>query len=339
MQKPPTDNPNQVAGNTSNNGTGNTGSTNNTNGTNNTSGTNDPNAPNEPPQVNAAVLQRPSDRPVTPSGFGQSPACTRPPAGATGKHRRFPHHAAAAAGARRPSADHSATRDRKSAGRTSSHHAGARWSSGRSAKPGTGRPNSDKFRANSQDNPASFERHRVRCPVPRAGPRRTAGRDPRRAAWIPNRSERATGAEPAPGQGTPGQPQGIPGQPQGMPGQPFTPQPPTSGPVQGSPSAALNAINQLLTTPRQMTRQPRHPPAPIRSARSPASPVRTRVPASRCTRTNRSMSYGSSFSAPPRAWCPAEEPLQPAYPRTGQGQGGQGQPGGPGIGAPQHVRA
>jgi eukaryotic-like serine/threonine-protein kinase len=72
---------------------------------------------------------------------------------------------------------------------------------------------------------------------------------------------------PIPGQGTPGQTQGIPGQPQGIPGQPpgipgqppgipgqpFTPQPPTaSGPVQGSPSAALTAINQLLTTPRQI---------------------------------------------------------------------------------------
>ena len=39
VQKPPTDNPNQSAGNTTNNATGNTSTT------NNTSGTNDPNAP------------------------------------------------------------------------------------------------------------------------------------------------------------------------------------------------------------------------------------------------------------------------------------------------------
>ena len=64
VKKPPTatDGRSQSASNTS-------GSTTST-ATNST--TNNTNGPTEPPQVNAAVLQRPSDRPVTPPGFGQT---------------------------------------------------------------------------------------------------------------------------------------------------------------------------------------------------------------------------------------------------------------------------
>jgi hypothetical protein len=57
--------------------------------------------------------------------------------------------------------------------------------------------------------------------------------------------------------GLPGQASATPAPTPGIPGQPFTPQPPTaSGPVQGSPSAALTAINQLLTSPRQTNTAP-----------------------------------------------------------------------------------
>ena len=53
VQKPPTDSQGKQSGNTT------------------TNATNSTNSPDEPPQVNAAVLQRPSDRPLTPTGFGQ----------------------------------------------------------------------------------------------------------------------------------------------------------------------------------------------------------------------------------------------------------------------------
>src|SRR5512135_100417 len=68
VQKPPTDSQSQLAGNATNSGTGNTGNTGNASAANNAGGMI---AANEPPQVNAAVLQRPSDRPLTPPGFGQ----------------------------------------------------------------------------------------------------------------------------------------------------------------------------------------------------------------------------------------------------------------------------
>src|SRR5689334_5815360 len=64
VQKPPTANQGQSASNSSNSGT-----TTTTSNTNNTNNPNNPNGPNEPVQVNAAVLQRPSDRPLTPPGF------------------------------------------------------------------------------------------------------------------------------------------------------------------------------------------------------------------------------------------------------------------------------
>jgi hypothetical protein len=70
-----------------------------------------------------------------------------------------------------------------------------------------------------------------------------------------------TPGQVVPGQGLPGQPQGIPGLQPGIPGQPFSPQQPGNQPLnqagnqpggdQGAPNPALNLINQLLTNPRQ----------------------------------------------------------------------------------------
>jgi hypothetical protein len=56
-------------------------------------------------------------------------------------------------------------------------------------------------------------------------------------------------ATPVPGQA----PQGLTGLPQNIPGQPLSPQAPNQPGEQGSPNAALNLINQLLTNPRQAT--------------------------------------------------------------------------------------
>ncbi|MCU1339798.1 MAG: hypothetical protein JWO19_5379 [Bryobacterales bacterium] len=70
-------------------------------------------------------------------------------------------------------------------------------------------------------------------------------------------------------QGIPGQSQGFAGQSQGIPGQPLSQQPPNQlanqptnqpanqpGGPQGAPNAALNVINQILTNPRQTTTAP-----------------------------------------------------------------------------------
>ena len=128
--------------------------------------------------MNAAVLQRPSDRPVTPPGFGQPTVVQDPSATQPDKCRASSHHTAAAAGARRASADHPATRGRESAGRAPSHHAGARWSSGRSAKPGPGPSAETRPNPRTNRSPNSGTSYRARFKLHKARLPRSPGRPP-----------------------------------------------------------------------------------------------------------------------------------------------------------------
>jgi len=274
VQKPPTDSQGQLAGNTTNN---NTSIASNANSTNNTTAT------NEPPQVNAAVLQRPSDRPVTPPGFGQTsfgqPTFTQDPSATQPVNTPLPPITLQ-----------------------------PQQSQGQGALPPI------TLQPGSVNQPGGLPPITL-APVGQQGGQQNPGQIPGQIApqlpgQVPGQVRNPQGAvPPVPGQPIQGQPfQGQPGTgqpiPGGLPGaipgvppgfqidangqlvpitpppgqggipglgvgtsgqtqsagQPFTPQPLTAaGPVQGSPSAALTAINQLLTTPRQVNNTPSTP--------------------------------------------------------------------------------
>jgi hypothetical protein len=271
VQKPPTDAQGQSASNSTNSST---------------STANTTTAANEPPQVNAAVLQRPSDRPVTPPGFGQTIGA-QTPSGAQPVNTPLPPitlQPQQGPGALPP---------------ITLQPGGMNQPGG--LPPITLAPIGTPGQQNTAQNPGLIPgrnsqqgQYTGQVPVPVQNspggvapfPGQAPGGLPGGIPGVPpgfqiDANGQLVPSAPVPGQGTPGQPQGILGQPQGIPGQtqgipgqpqgipgqgipgqPFTPQPPTaSGPVQGSPSAALTAINQLLTTPRQI-------PAPTSGATS-----------------------------------------------------------------------
>jgi len=235
VQKPPTDTQGQSASNSTNSSTGTA---------NNTTAT------NEPPQVNAAVLQRPSDRPVAPPGFGQTISGQDP---STGQPVNTPLPPITLQPQQGQGALPPITLQ-----------PGVNQAGG--LPPITLTPIGQAGQAPVQ-NPGLIPgrssqqgQYTGQVPIPVQNPQGTVTPSPGQVpvglpGGIPgvppgfqiDANGQLVPSTPVPGQGTPGQNQGIPVQA-------FTPQPPTtSGPVQGSPSAALTAINQLLTTPRQVT--------------------------------------------------------------------------------------
>jgi hypothetical protein len=285
VKKPPTatDGQSQSASNAP--GSTNSATTNTTNSTN---------APTEPPQINAAVLQRPSDRAVTPPGFGQ-PGVAQSPSGQSPNSPLPPITLQPQQGqAALPPITLQPGGINQPGGLPPITLAPV---GGAGGQPNTG--------LNGGLNPGQIPGQlpgQLPGQIPGQLPGQIAGQlqpqipgqlQPAPGQIVPPVSGQVPGqfrptqgpttqfGQPAPvglpggipgvppgfqidpsgqlvpnpagpAQGVPGLPQSLPSQPQGIPGQTFTPQPATSGPVQGSPSAALNAINQLLTTPRQI---------------------------------------------------------------------------------------
>jgi len=272
VQKPPTDSKGQLAGNSPN---GSTTSANNTNTTGSTNNANNTTATNEPPQVNAAVLQRPSDRPVTPPGFGQTsfgqPAFPQDPSSAQPVNTPLPpitlspqQGAQQGQGALPPITLQPGSVNQP--GGLPPITLAPIGPTGGQQMPGQipGQVPGQVRNNTQQGAVAPIPGQPVQGqPVPGGLPGGIPGVPP---GFIIDSNGQLVPTTPPPGgqssspgptPGVPGQIQGFPGQTQGMPGQPFTPQPLTAaGPVQGSPSAALSAINQLLTTPRQTNTPP-----------------------------------------------------------------------------------
>jgi hypothetical protein len=244
VQKPPTDAQGQSASNSTNSSS--------STASNNTTAT------NEPPQVNAAVLQRPSDRPVAPPGFGQTIAGQDP----SGQPVNTPL----------PPITLQPQQGQGALPPITLQPGGMNQPGG--LPPITLTPVGQPGQQTPVQNPGLIPgrssqqgQYTGQVPIPVQNPQGGVTPSPGQAppglpGGIPgvppgfqiDANGQLVPSAPVPGQGTPGQIQGNPGQTQGIPVQPFTPQPPTaSGPVQGSPSAALTAINQLLTTPRQVT--------------------------------------------------------------------------------------
>jgi len=241
VQKPPTATQGQSASNSTSSGTSTTNNSNNTT------------AANEPPQVNAAVLQRPSDRPVTPPGFGQAPIAQDP----SGQSANSPLppitlQPQTGQGALPPITLQPGTVNQPGGlppiTLAPIGAAGGQQIPGQAPGQILGQvPGQAPGQVRNQQGAVSpTPGQTVQGGLPGAIPGIPPGfQIDANGQLVPT----ASGA----GQGTPGQPQGFQGQP-GIPGQPFTPQPPTAaGPVQGSPDAALTAINQLLTSSRQTT--------------------------------------------------------------------------------------
>jgi hypothetical protein len=120
-------------------------------------------------------------------------------------------------------------------------------------------------------------------------------------------------------------------QTQGIPGQPFTPQPPTSaGPVQGSPSAALTAINQLLTGQRQVNTAPATTASSNQIGAIAGIASTHKGPSIKVYKDQQKYELWEFVFNPTASTIPGGGPGA----TPGMGPGGPGQPGGPGMGAP-----
>ena len=234
VKKPPTDTQGQPAGNTTD------------------ASTNRTTATNAPPQVNVAVLQRPSDRPVTPPGFGQ-PAFGQGPSGQS-QPVNTPFPAITLQPQQGPGAlppitlQPGVTNQPGGLPPITLVPAGGPQGAGQGISgqiPGQLRP------------PVPGQ------PVPGGVPGGIQTGAPPGFQIDPNGQLVPTAQGPGQVPGIPGQPTGILGQPPGIPAQPPPPSPVNqfgnqpgagqTGTAQGSPAAALNIINQLLTNPRQTT--------------------------------------------------------------------------------------
>ncbi|HZI74620.1 MAG TPA: hypothetical protein VFD73_11510, partial [Gemmatimonadales bacterium] len=313
VQKPPTEAQGQSASNSTNSNT------------NNTSTSNPANAANEPTQINAAVLQRPSDRPATPPGFGQTfgvqnpsapqdqnaplPSITLQPQSGQGALPPItlqPGAVAQPGGLPPITLAPTAIAGGQNPGQIAPQNAGQ--------LPGQARP---------PQNPI--------VPFPGQAPGGLPGGIPGVPAGFqidPNGQLVPTA--PVPGQGIQGQPQNLPGQAQGIPGQPFTPQPPTSGPVQGSPSSALTAINQLLTGQRQTA--PASPTFGANQIGAIAGIASTyKGPSIKIYKDQQKYELWEFVFSPTATTGPGGGTPAAGLPQNGPGPGGTGQPAGPGT--------
>ena len=312
VQKPPTDTQGQSAGNSTNSSTSTASNSNNTN---------NPNGTNEPPQVNAAVLQRPSDRPVTPPGFGQTVGIQDPSGQVNSPLPPITLQQQAGQGALPP----------------------ITLQPGAVNQPGGLPPITlaPIGAAGGQQNPGQIPGQipgqapgQLRTQQGAVGPipgQPVAGGLPGSIPGIPPGFQIDPSGQlvpTAPGQGIPGQPQGFPGQP-GIPGQPFTPQPPTAqGPVQGSPSAALNAINQLLTTPRQTTTATSAPTSSNQVGAIAGIASTHKGPSIKIYKDQQKYELWEFVFSPTASTGPGGGAQATGIPQNGPGQGGIGQPGG-----------
>ena len=325
VQKPPTATQGQSAGNSTNSGT-------NTTTTNNTNNTNNPNNPNEPPQVNAAVLQRPSDRPVTPPGFGQTIGAQDPSGQVNSPlppitiqqpgQGALPPITLQPGAVNQPGGLPPITLG-PIGGPGGQQNPGQIPGQIPGQAPGQLRP--------QQPAPGPFPGQPVAGGLPGSIPGVPPGFqiDPS-GQLVPAPANPGQGV---PGQGVPGQPQQFPGQP-GIPGQPFTPQPITSqGPVQGSPSAALNAINQLLTTPRQTNTATAAPTSSNQVGAIAGIASTHKGPSIKVYKDQQKYEMWEFVFSPtattgPGAGAPAGIPPNGQNQQNGPNQGGIGQPGG-----------
>ena len=333
VQKPPTDGQGQSAGNSTNGGTSNASNTNTTNAT------------NERPQVNAAVLQRPSDRPVTPPGFGQTgfgqPAFPQDPSAVQQANTALPPI-------------------------TLQPQQGQGALPPITLQPGAvNQPGGLPPITLAPGGPGGGQQ------VPGQIPSQQPGQIPQIPGQVPGQVRNAQGTIPITGQPVQGQPipsgpgglpggipgvppgftidangqlipstppagqSGFPGQTQGsqgqvqpgVPGQPYTPQPPTTvAPAQGSPSAALTAINQLLTGQRQTNTSP-SPTASGNQIGAIAGIASThKGPSIKVYKDQQKYELWEFVFSPTASTIPGGGP--------GALPGGPGQPGGPGNGAP-----
>jgi hypothetical protein len=337
VKKPPTatDGRSQSASNTS-------GSTTST-ATNST--TNNTNGPTEPPQVNAAVLQRPSDRPVTPPGFGQTviqdpsgqqlntalPPITLQPQPGQGA---LPPITLQPGAINQPGGLPPITL--APIGGPGGQQFPGQQFPGQQVPPQIpgqlqpqlpGQPGQVR---NAQGAVAAFP-GQPQPGLPGGIPGVPPGFqiDPS-GQLVPN--------PPGPGQATPGLPPNPPGQTQGIPGQPFTPQPPTSGPVQGSPSAALTAINQLLTGQRQTNTAPSTTTSSNQIGAIAGIASTHKGPSIKVYKDQSKYELWEFVFDPTASTLPGGGVggMVPgvATPGNGPGPGGPGQPGAPGMGAP-----
>jgi len=272
VQKPPGTSDSQNASNP----TGNTSTTASTDG--------------QPPQVNAAVLQRPSDRPVTPPGF-EPPVIVQDPSAQPGNAPNAPLPPitlqAQGPGALPPITLQPGGVNQPGLPPITLVPAGAQQ--GGQLTPGQpgARPPQFPGQFPGQNQGAPFQAFPGQ-PVPgQPVPGQPVPGQPVPGQPVPGQpvlglpgggtqtavppgfridtNGQLVPIAPVPGQQFPGQPQGFPG---AIPGQPLSPQPPNQqnqpnqsnqqfqnqpGPAQGSPNTALNLINQLLTSPRQTT--------------------------------------------------------------------------------------
>jgi hypothetical protein len=365
VQKPLTDSQGQSAGNSTNGGTGSTNSTSstsstssasNTNGTNNTNNTT---ATNEPPQVNAAVLQRPSDRPVTPPGFGQTsfgqPTGVQDPLAPQPVNTPLPPITLLPQG--------------PGQGPGQGQGQGAlppiTLQPGSVNQPGglppitlapIGQPGGQQMpgqipgqippqipgqvpgqvRNNQGGVPAIPGQPVQGQPLPGGLPGGIPGVPPgfmidSNGQLIPTTPTTVQSSFPGQTQGVAGQTQGVPGQTPGIPGQPFTPQPPTAaGPVQGSPSAALTAINQLLTTPRQIDTAPSTPTGGNQIGAIAGIASTHKGPSIKVYKDQQKYQLWEFVFDPTANTTPGAATPGAGIPPNGQGPSGPGGPGGPG---------
>jgi len=323
VQKPPTDSQGQSASNSTNSSTSNTNTT---------------TATNEPPQVNAAVLQRPSDRPVTPLGFGQ-PAVVQNPSAAQPVNTPLPPitlQPQQGQGALPPITLQPGTVNQPG-GLPPITLAPIGQPGGQQIPgqiPGQIPPQIPGQVPGQVRNPLGGV-----APIP--GQPVQGQPIPGLPGGIPgvppgfqiDANGQLVPTTPTAGQSSfPGQTQGVQGQTPGIPGQPFTPQPPTAaGPVQGSPSAALTAINQLLTNPRQTNTAPSTPSFTNQIGAIAGIASTHKGPSIKVYKDQQKYELWE-FVFSPTATVPGASPGGVAGP--GMGPGGPGQPGGPGIGAP-----
>jgi hypothetical protein len=329
VQKPPTDGQSQSAGNSTN---GSTSSASNTNATT---------ATNEPPQVNAAVLQRPSDRPVTPTGFGQ-PTFPQDPSAAQSINTPLPPIT---------------LQPQQGQGQVQGQGQGQGALPPITLQPGT------------VNQPGGLPPITL-APIGPTGGQQTPGQipgqiPPQIPGQVPGQVRNTQGAAgpvigqpvvgglpggipgvppgfqidsngqlvptaPSGGQSSsPGQIPGVPVQTPGIPGQPFTPQPPTAaGPVQGSPSAALTAINQLLTSPRQTTNAPSTTTSGNQIGAIAGIASTHKGPSIKVYKDQQKYELWEFVFSPTTNTTPGAATPGAGIPPNGQGMGGPGQPGG-----------